>query len=56
MLVGWLSERFGLSIAIASAASAYWVAALLLTVAALRFAPRDTERLRLELAAEAELL
>ncbi len=56
VLVGWLSERFGLSNAIAMAASAYWVAALLLTVAALRFAPRDTERLRLELAAEAALL
>jgi MFS family permease len=52
VLVGWLSERFGLSIAIASAASAYWVAALLLAVAAFRFAPHDTERLRLELAAE----
>ena len=53
VLVGWLSERFGLSIAIATAASAYWIAALLLLVAAFRFAPRDTERLRLELAAEA---
>jgi MFS family permease len=52
VLVGWLSERFGLSIAIATAASAYWVAALLLAVAAFRFAPHDTERLRLELAAE----
>lgn len=53
VLVGWLSERYGLSIAIATAASAYWVAALLLVVAAFRFAPHDTERLRLELAAEA---
>jgi MFS family permease len=53
VLVGWLSERLGLSVAIALAASAYWLAALLLTVAALRFAPRDTERLRQELAAEA---
>jgi MFS family permease len=53
VLVGWLSERYGLSIAIATAASAYWVAALLLAVAAFRFAPHDTERLRLELAAEA---
>ena len=53
VLVGWLSQRFGLSIAIAFAASAYWIAALFLLVAALRFAPRDIERLRLELAAEA---
>ena len=53
VLVGWLSVRFGLSKAIAMAASAYWVAALLLVVAALRFAPHDTERLRQELAAEA---
>ena len=53
VLVGWLSVRYGLSNAIAMAASAYWVAALLLVVAALRFAPHDTERLRRELSAEA---
>lgn len=54
VLVGWWSERVGLSVAIASAASLYWVAAALLIVSGLRFAPRDTERLTLELAAAAQ--
>lgn len=53
VVVGILADRLGLSHAIAITASSYVVASIVLLVAALGFARRDTERMRAELAAEA---
>lgn len=53
VVVGYLSERIGLSDAMALASLSYVVASALLLTAALASAPRDTERLRITLAAEA---
>ena len=53
IVVGVLADRLGLSSAIAVTASAYVVAALLLFLAALRFAKSDIERIRRTLIAEA---
>ncbi|HSM79498.1 MAG TPA: MFS transporter, partial [Bryobacteraceae bacterium] len=53
VVVGLLADRFGLSYAIAITASAYVIASILLLVAALGFARRDTEKMRAALAAEA---
>lgn len=53
VVVGYLSERIGLSYAIAVTSVSYVVASGLLLIAALAFAPRDTERMRATLAAEA---
>ncbi len=53
VVVGFLADRLGLSNAIAITASAYVIASVVLMVAALGFARRDTERMRAELAAEA---
>jgi len=53
VVVGYLSERIGLSRAMALASLSYVVASVLLVTAALVFAPRDTERMRATLAVEA---
>jgi MFS family permease len=53
VVVGYLSERIGLSRAMALTSLSYVVASVLLVTAALAFAPRDTERMRTTLAAEA---
>ena len=53
VVVGYLSERIGLSRAMALTSLSYVVASVLLVTAALVFAPRDTERMRTTLAAEA---
>ena len=53
VVVGYLSEQIGLSNAMALASLSYVVAGALLLTAALASAPRDTERLRTTLAAEA---
>ena len=53
IVVGYLSERIGLSRAMALTSLSYVVASVLLVIAALVFAPRDTERMRATLAVEA---
>ena len=53
VVVGMLADRLGLSAAIAITASAYVIASILLFVAAVGFARRDTERMRAALALEA---
>jgi len=46
LVVGFLSERIGLSHAMALTSLSYVLASVMLTIAALVFAPRDTERMR----------
>ena len=53
VVVGYLSERIGLRYAMALTSLSYVMASALLVIAALALAPRDTERLRSTLAAEA---
>ena len=53
VLIGYLSQRHGLSAAIAAAAFAYVIAGLLLTAAVLFFVRRDTARMEAELLKEA---
>jgi MFS family permease len=52
LVVGYLSGKIGLSYAMAVTAFAYVIASVLLFVAALVFARRDTERMQLELITE----
>jgi MFS family permease len=54
VLIGYLSGRIGLSYAMALAASAYVIASILLLIAALVFAPRDTARMQTVLAMEVQ--
>jgi MFS family permease len=53
VVVGFLADRIGLSHAMAVTASSYVLASVLLLMAAFRFAPRDSERMRVMLASEA---
>ena len=53
LVVGYLSGKMGLSHAIAVTAAAYVIASVLLFIAGLVYAPRDTERLRVSLAGQA---
>jgi MFS family permease len=53
LVVGFLSERIGLSHAMAFTSLAYVIASVLLAIAAFRFAPRDTERMQQTLAVTA---
>ena len=53
VVVGYLSERIGLSRAMALTSLSYVVASVLLLTAALVFAPRDTERMRATLSVQA---
>jgi len=54
LLIGYLAERKGLSMAISSAAVVYVGAGVLLTIAALVFARRDVARMEQRVRAEAE--
>jgi sugar phosphate permease len=53
IVVGFLSDRIGLSYAMALTSLSYVIASALLVVAAFVFAPRDNERMQAALAAEA---
>jgi MFS family permease len=53
VVVGFLADRIGLSHAMAVTASSYVLASVLLLMAVFRFAPRDSERMRVMLASEA---
>lgn len=53
VVVGFLADRIGLSHAMAATASSYVLASVLLLMAAFRFAPRDSERMRVMLESEA---
>ena len=55
VVVGYLSERMGLSHAMALTSLSYVIASILLTTAAVRFVRRDTERVQATLAAEAAI-
>jgi hypothetical protein len=45
LVIGLLAERFGLGLAISSAALIYLAAGILLALAALVFVPRDHDRI-----------
>jgi MFS family permease len=53
VIVGLLADRIGLSHAMAATASSYVVASVLLLIAALKFARRDTDRMQLALTTDA---
>ena len=53
VIVGLLADRIGLSHAMAATASSYVVASVLLLIAALKFARRDTDRMHLALTTDA---
>jgi hypothetical protein len=56
VVVGYLTDRIGLSHAMALTALSYLLASLLLFTAALVFAPRDTERMQAALVPEPLIL
>jgi sugar phosphate permease len=55
VVIGYLSQRVGLSRAIATSASLYVVASLILTTAVIAFVRRDVARMEAQIAAETAL-